>query len=176
MLIKDKTVIQIISDKHSNYYEISEKAEKEGNLVYNNWWYFHGELEKYLGCDKGSIINGKELLKSGHCLLIPKWDILRWNSENDCRIYYTEKKRLEFCPQIIYNGIVRCNILDLSTPCIGFFWVTEKYPLKIVNPKTKKVRPEQYYYGKQMGLVCLENDKPAINYAWEYFKNKEEFI
>lgn len=176
MLIKDKTVLQIISDKHSNYYEISEKADKNGNLAYNNWWYFHGELEEYFGYDKGSVINAKELLKSGHCVLVPKWDMLKWDIDRECRIFYTEEKELKFCPQLMFDGIVKCNILDLSTPCIGFFWVAEKYPMKIINPKTKEVKPEQYCYGKQMGLICFENDKNAIKYAWECFRKKDEII
>lgn len=140
--------IKIISDKDETNRDSVLKLSQDIQESYG--WYLHGELEKLLDYDLGSIYNLEEFPEN----LIDSAII------NNDEIKYIKKSR--------FNGIYPVEVLGVESPCIGYFW--------IVREKNETIDGVPYETWYQRGLVVLEGDIKGKKYAEKCYKEKRENI
>ena len=159
--------LKLLPDTHCNARKIVNDAKQTGNLLHNNWWYLHGHLSDIVGYDKASIINAKdctEFVKE-----LPEFMKLSYNGES----WEGAVQTINLIPHAYINGVVECEVIGVSEPCVGYFWTTNEEPLRIIAENGEVFTSIHW---DQRGLVCLKSDIEACADALEKYTKKSRHL
>lgn len=123
----------------------------------NSWWYLHGELQDEVGFDKACILNATAAGVTE--------DSIKWR-EIYCGIC-TEYKDIPF-KRMRFNGIRKCNVIGVDEDCIGFFWTSNRPPVKYDKGT--------FDFWDQRGLVVKRHDIPGMLFAYHKYLMKHSSI
>lgn len=156
--------LKLLSFYHDNYNDLIKEVKKSENFVYNDyWWYIHGKLEEALHYDKASIINAKEC--QDFIKMVPEFNEMKKNKG----IWTGTVNSFNFIPYLYIDGVIECEVIGINEPCIGYFWITNEYPM-ILTSKSKEIYKGTYW--DQRGLVCLKSDEEGCNFALKKYNEK----
>ena len=146
-----------VPEKYHGAYDSVPKDE----LDRNSWWYLHGKIEKLVGYDKAYTTNCKS---AGYSRETVNWSCIRGNNEvselhDDGRLTRWE---------MYVNGIIPVRIKGVNELCVGYFWTIDYSPIIYENAK--------YPHWQQRGLVCLESDEEARDYARKCMQEEKHFL
>ena len=155
----------MVSYRDPFYDKLVDEALKKNkyNLDRNSWWYLHGKLEEKFGYDKAVVINLSEFPEYlGKTL---EWKtIIGDHSDVD---EFIESKVMKV------NGIIPVKVSTVIENCIGYFWTTDEQEITATNKRGEKLKFNTW---AQRGLVCLENDNEANNYAKKAYYERRNHI
>ena len=103
-----KTIKMIAYKVDGSLYKADKKdlPKIPENTIISNWWYLHGDLQTFIGYDKGIITNYDELPTS-------------------TKLCYFNGNEKYFNVMTIEDGVYNVKIKGINKSCIGFFWTTE---------------------------------------------------